>query len=217
MAVVGFLQGLFFYAAGDRPLAFAFELVGFATGILAVFLIARERIAGWPIGVVSCVVYVFVYWDHKLYSDAILFVVFGVMQLAGWWEWLRRPSRRSGGEVVVRRLTQRAALAWLVGCFAMTIAWALAILRLFPDASLPYHDAATTVFSLAAQWLMVRRFLACWPAWMAVNVLATLNYVEKGMYPTAVLFVVYFALAIVGFVTWKKSMEAQGSVEFSAG
>lgn len=202
--MIDYLLQLFFFQPGAAPALFFLELTGFITGIASVYLLAMKRLLGWPIGIANCMIYIYVFYHHQFYSDSILYIYFLVMMFVGWWDWTRPASRTSKEGLAVRRLSYRAALAWLYTAIGLTIVWG-ALMRHWLEAALPYHDAATTIFSFIAQYLMARRYLECWVLWIAVDIVSPLNYLEKGLIPTAVLYGVYLGLAVAGLHRWRES------------
>ena len=80
------------------------------------------------------------------------------------------------------------------------------MLARFTDAALPYIDSATTSTSLVAQWMMTRKILENWAVWVAVDVVYIAMFVVKRLYLTAGLYAVFFVLAVMGYVQWKRSL-----------
>jgi nicotinamide mononucleotide transporter len=73
-----------------------------------------------------------------------------------------------------------------------------------PSAAMPLLDALTTALGVVATWMLARRYLEQWLIWVFVDLLSAGMYFYKGLYPTAILFLVYTAMALVGYVAWKK-------------
>jgi nicotinamide mononucleotide transporter len=71
------------------------ELLGFATGLACVWLVVRQHIANWPVGIVNVVLLMVAFWTAGLYGDAALQIVYVVLGFYGWWAWLR-PNRADG-------------------------------------------------------------------------------------------------------------------------
>ncbi|MEN6540256.1 MAG: nicotinamide mononucleotide transporter, partial [Mizugakiibacter sp.] len=65
------------------------ELAAALLSAWAVWLMARRRPLGWPIGLLSVLVYAAVFLDAKLYSDALLQGAFAALIVYGWHRWLR--------------------------------------------------------------------------------------------------------------------------------
>ena len=186
------------------------EVLAAVFGFVCVVLTLRRNIWCWPTGLVQVSLYIWVFWKAKLYSDMGLHVVYVLMSFYGWWHWLRGGLDK--GRVRVERLTRPGALFWLVLAGAGTAGLGL-LMATRTDAALPYWDAATTVLSLIAQWLMARKVLESWLYWITVDVLAVGIYAVKGLYPSSLLYGTFLVLASLGFFAWLKSLREQGTSE----
>lgn len=175
------------------------ELVASVLGVISVSLLVRQNIWCWPIGIVMVTMYVYIFWQARLYSDMGLQVYYIGMQAWGWYHWLH--GDQSDGTVRVSRMTNRAIGVWTALLAAGTAALGFTMMT-FTDADVPYWDAATTVMSLLAQYLQTMKWLEAWILWILVDVLATGIYIYKGLYATSVLYTVFLGLATWGLIDW---------------
>lgn len=187
----------------------AIELVATAFGLTSVALTVRQSIWCWPTGLVMVVLYVWVFYEARLYSDMLLHVVYIGLSIYGWYSWAGGGARED--ELPVARLRRGTALAWIALGIAGTASLGYSMQRL-TDASLPYWDAAVTVLSLIAQYLMARKILESWIFWITVDVLAIGVYFVKELYVTSGLYTVFLALATAGWFAWHRSIQ-QGRTE----
>ena len=191
------------------------ELLGFLSGALCVYLVTRENIWNWPLGVVTAAFYIVVFARKGLYSDTGLQVVYLVLSFYGWWHWLHGERQvRDDGErpgaptrsapLVVTHVPAREFA--LVAVIAVAF-WLLlyAITSRIPGVTAPALDSALASTSLAAQYLMTRKYVENWILWIAVDVLYIWLYYTRALGLTAVLYTVYLALAILGYIQWKRS------------
>lgn len=185
------------------------EIIGTALGVLGVWLMIRQNVWGWPVGLVQVTVSAWVFYGARLYSDAILQVFFFVIQAYGWWHWLT-GGPTSEGSLPVTRMRVRAVIGWSVSGVLCALAWG-ETMRRTTDAALPHWDAFILVFSLLAQWWQARKRLECWVGWMVVNVVAVAVYWAKDLHLYAGLYGIFFAMAVAGHVAWQKSMTAQST------
>jgi nicotinamide mononucleotide transporter len=185
------------------------EIVGTVLGVVGVGLMIRQNIWGWPVGLVQVAVYAWIFFEAKLYSDAILQGFFFALQAYGWAHWLMNPRHAAHSDLAVTRLTAREVAVWLVVGALGAAAWG-ELMRRETDAALPHWDAFILVFSLIAQWLQARKRLECWAGWMIVNVVGIGVYWAKDLRLTAGLYAVFFAMAVAGHVEWRKSMREAG-------
>lgn len=179
------------------------EAVATVLGIISVTLLVRQNIWCWPTGIVMVTLYIFIFYDARLYSDMGLQVAYVFMQAYGWYHWVF-GARDDEALLPVTRLTRRAGFAWLVVIGVGTAGLGYGV-DTYTDADLAYWDAATTVMSLVAQFLQARKILECWALWIAVDVLAVGIYAFKGLYITTILYTVFLGLATWGLLEWRRA------------
>ena len=181
------------------------ELVAVVTGFACVWLAARESIWNFPVAIVSCLLYVFVYFGAKLYADCGLQGLFILLNCYGWFEWLY--GGRNATELGVTHATGRE---WLVSAgFAAVFTLGFGYyLRQQTDAALPYVDSFTTAGSLVAQYLLTRKRLENWLLWLLVDAVYVPVLWVKALYFTSVLYFLYLALAAYGYRQWRRELTA---------
>ena len=172
-------------------------------GLVAVILVVRQNIWCWPTGLVQVALYVFVFFQVKLYSDVLLHMIYVVVQIYGWYHWLHGGADH--GELPVSKLGNPARMGWIAAALAGTIGWGY-LMQTTTDAAIPFGDAFTTATSLIAMWLQARKRIETWYFWIAVDVVAIGIYYVKGLYWTSGLYVVFLVLCIVGLVSWQRSL-----------
>lgn len=180
------------------------EIVGAVTGILAVWLTTRQKIWCWPVGIVSVWLYVFVFYQARLYATMGLQVVYVGLALYGWYAWTK--GGRADGPLRVSRASSRTRLVALGVGLAVTLGLGTWLGRQ-TDEALPLTDAAVTSFSLIAQWMQTRKLIENWWLWLAIDAVYVFMNVSQGLMPTAGLYAVYTALAAAGLRAWRRSME----------
>src|SRR3569833_4541483 len=161
------------FTLGSTPTTWA-EVLGFSTGAINVWLVVRQHIANWPIGIANVILLGLIFLDGGLYADAGLQVVYVVLQAWGWWQW------RCGGQdrpELDTRGTSRTD--WLALTVAGIVATALLtwILSTWTDSTVPFWDALTTTISLAATYGQSRKLLESWWLWFVVVLFFVLLFV----------------------------------------
>ena len=181
------------------------EIIAALVGAVSVWLSVRQNIWSWPTAIVNVVLYTLVFYEAKLYADMGLQVIYAVLSVYGWYEWLYGGEGRT--ELHVTRTGARVgALLAVIALLGSALLGTL--LHRETDAALPYMDAALSSTSLVAQWMMTRKLLENWLVWIAVDVLYVGMFIFKGLYLTAGLYAVFLALAVRGYVDWRRSMRA---------
>jgi nicotinamide mononucleotide transporter len=179
------------------------EVAGFASGLLSVWLYVRQSVWAWPVGIVNGGCWFVLFWSSRLYLDAGLQWVYIGLSIAGWYWWLR-----GGGPagLPVTRTGRRERIVLVAIGLAATLGlwWAMVAV----DDALPLPDAATTVVSLIAQYMLTRKLLESWWCWIAVDVAYVAIYSSQQLYLTAALQPLFIVLCVAGLRQWRASMRA---------
>ena len=183
------------------------ELVAAAIGLVAVWLVVREHVWSWPIGAVQVALYIYIFAGAQLYADAGLQAIYFVLQFYGWYQWLHGGAHHD--RLRVSRVTPRV-LALSLGTGALGTVALGSLLARYTDQALPYWDSGIAAFSLVAQWMLAKKLIENWVFWFVIDVVAVGVYLNRGLYPTSVLYFVYLGLAIAGWRSWHRSLATQG-------
>ncbi len=181
------------------------EIIAAILGAISVWLVVLRNVWAFPIGIVMVTMYAWIFYEAKLYSDMLLQVFFFVLQIQGWLDW-SRSQKGDDQKIAVRQLSQQQ---WLLtgGILVVgTVMLGFIVKSVFPDAALPWLDAFAAVVSMLAQWWMNRRYLDNWTLWIAVDALYLYIYYSKGLYATFVLYGIFLAMAVAGYIEWKKKL-----------
>ena len=181
------------------------EIAGFVTGALSVWLAVRQNPWNWPFGVANAVCFLVLFWQARLFGDMALQLLFIAICLLGWYRWLFGGAGHA--PLRVTRITALGALGY-AGAGAIATALFTPYLRSVGDAS-PFLDALTTVLSVEAQFLMTRKVIEHWWVWMAADVIYIWLYASRHLYLTSLLYVVFFAMCVVGLREWLRDSAAQ--------
>src|SRR5689334_12117970 len=177
------------------------EIAAALLGIVNVVLVVRRSTWNYPFGILMVALYFFVFWDAKLYSDALLQIFFFVIQIYGWWAWVH--ARHVDHGVAVAWMPWRQRLPWLAGTAVAVALWGSGMAR-FTDAAAPFVDATTAGLSIAAQCLQSLRRVESWMLWIAVDVIAIGLFAWKGLFVTSALYALFFMLAAIGLFEWRR-------------
>jgi nicotinamide mononucleotide transporter len=170
---------------------------------VSVYLSTRENIWSWPTAIVSVLMYSVVFVNAGLYSDAGLQFFFCAISVYGWYEWLHGGENRT-----VLRVSRATRGAWLLSAVFGVVFWLglTAVTSRLSGVSLPMLDSGLTTLSVIAQVMMTRKILENWILWIIADIVYVPMYAYKGLYPTALLYAVFLALAVMGFVQWRRSL-----------
>jgi nicotinamide mononucleotide transporter len=178
------------------------EVFGFATGAACVILAARRNLWNFPIGIANNLVFIVLFIPAALYADAGLQAVYIAMSVAGWVGWAR--GRASDDRPLIVSMPA-SAIPWLAAAGLVCAVILFVLLSAFTDSTTEAADAATTAGSLVAQYMMNRRWIQSWYAWIAVDVAYVGLYLVKGLWITGLLYVLFIGMCVFGLRTWNRS------------
>ena len=184
------------------------EVAAFVSGALCVWLVARQHVANWPIGIANAVFFLLLFAKYGLYADSGLQVVYVVLGAYGWWAWLHGGDQRSELAVSTTTVPQWIALAAVTAAGTGGL-WAL--LSHVSDSNVPAWDALTTALSLAATWGQCRKKVESWWIWIAADAIYIPLYAYKSLWLTAALYVGFAALCVLGLRNWKADLAGHGA------
>jgi len=180
------------------------EVFGAVTGIAYMILEIRRNIFLWPLGIITSAVYIYVFGREGFYANMGLQVYYLVISIYGWYMWRRQPvADQPDGKSDVRRIGAATAVWCTVFLFVL---WAglWFLLDRATDSPVTVWDGLIASLSVVATWMLTRKYLEQWYVWILANAIAVAVYITCGLYPTAVLFMVYFIMAIIGVREWSR-------------
>lgn len=176
--------------------------------VINVALVARRSIWNYAFAIAGVLLYAWIFFHAKLYSDALLQGFFLVINLYGWRHWSQSVARE--GDVRVERMRPADRWLWLGGIAAATAGWGWLMHR-FTDATLPWLDAGVAMASIAAQILLSRQKIENWLLWIAVDLVAIGMYALKDLWVTCALYVVLLGVSAWGLIDWRRAERAVGA------
>ena len=181
------------------------EYSAVALNLLFLVLLMREKIACWPVGIAASLLFIWVWIDARLYSEAVLHTYYVVVGFFGWWRW---SARRTEGPLRIRTWGWTPHLVAL----AIGVLGTLALGTFFArttDAAQSYADALSTIFSFVATYMEAQKILSTWIFWIAINAFSVWLYAGRGKEAAAGMMVAYALLSVLGWRMWTKSHRKQ--------
>lgn len=180
------------------------EIVAALCGLANVGLLVRRSVWSYPFALVMVSLYGAIFWQQRLYSDALLQIFFFVVNIYGWVHWVQV---KGDGELPVRYLSAGMRVVIGMATLAACAVWGTVMHR-YTDAAAPFWDGSVAMISVTAQILLARRYIENWLLWVVVDILAIGLFASRGLYITTGLYVVFLLLAGLGFWQWVKADRA---------
>lgn len=181
------------------------QLSGILLGLLYLWLEYRADIRLWIVGLIMPVVHGILYYRSGLYADCSMQAYYVLAGLYGWCVWQRNKAGATQKQKTLRigHTPLRIVPILLTAYICAHIGIYLLLVR-FTDSTVPFWDSFTTALSIIAMWMLSRKLVEQWLVWLLVDLTTVGLYLYKDIPLTAGLYLLYSALAIVGYLRWRK-------------
>jgi nicotinamide mononucleotide transporter len=176
--------------------------VGSLTGALCVWLLVKQNIWNWPIGITNNIFYIIIFYKSGLFADAGLQFVYIAISIYGWWNWLHGGVQHTELKV---NTASAAGVAGYLGMAAVATAALYWLLRRFTPSTVPFADGLTVALFLTAQFMMSKKIVQNWWFWIVGDALVIGLYIYKHLYLTSALYAFFLAMCIAGLLEWQKA------------
>ena len=182
------------------------ELIGSILGLIYIFFSIRQHILTWPVGLLTSVFYVAIFYQSGFYADMGLQVYYVFISIYGWYFWLKGKRSDEDKKVPVKKSSN---ILWLkiLATTLLLFLIILYILKNYTNSTVPVMDSLTTALSISATWMMARKYIEHWVIWIFVDIVSAGLYIYKNLWPTVILFLVYTVMAYLGYIEWKKDLK----------
>ena len=189
----------------DYPMSFI-ELFGTLTGLITVWLAARNNIYTWPVGLINVSSFFIIFWQVQLYADMFLQIYFFAMSIYGWIFWYRQKDKIEKIRILNLGHILIAAGAMAIAIYLLGLL--ISNIHIFypkafsKPAAYPYWDAFTTVLSIVASVWMARRIIESWILWILVDIVAIALYFLKGIKLVSIEYIIFLLMSTYGLIIW---------------
>jgi len=177
------------------------ESVAVLFSVLYVILAAKENILCWWAAVISVTLYIYIFFSVQLYPETGLQVFYLFMAFYGYYNWNKKEQSLQIIEWNISKhfavLILGAILTFLMGFYFTT----------YTNAKMPIVDSFTTVFSIFATYMVVKKILGNWLYWIVIDTVSVYLFYSRDLHLTSLLFMTYTIIAIFGYFNWLKMMQ----------
>ncbi|MBW2941577.1 nicotinamide riboside transporter PnuC [Zhongshania aquimaris] len=181
------------------------ELGAVALALAYLILAMRENSLCWYAAFISTSIYIFLFWDVSLLMESALQIFYLAMAVYGWWQW-RKGSEEHELRIHCWSLRTHLLVFNAVGVLTLVFGYVLANNT---HAELPYLDSFTTWGAVITTYMVTRKVLENWIYWIVIDGASVYLYIDRGLYLTALLFVFYVVLVVIGFFQWRAIFERE--------
>lgn len=181
------------------------ELCGTLSGLIYVWFSIRQSLITWPAGIITSILYVWVFFDARLYAMMGLQGYYIIISIYGWWSWHRGVEEETSDEKLhVTRTNRSLWIKLFIVSLLLTLIMYFILAK--TDSPLPFGDAFTTALSIIATWMLARKKIEHWMIWIFIDLVSVALYIYRDLQLTAFLFLVYSIMAGIGFYEWRKEI-----------
>jgi nicotinamide mononucleotide transporter len=180
------------------------EIVAVAFGLLSVWFAKKENILVYPTGIINVLVYVYLCYFAGLYADMGINAFYFIMSVYGWYNWSRKVD--TSHHVPISKATRSQLIISLVA-FVVFFLLLWYVLARFTDSVVPVWDSFTTSIFIISMWLMALKKIENWLGWIIGDALVIPLFAYKGLVFTSFQYIVFLALAISGYLEWRKKLK----------
>ncbi|MDZ4730775.1 MAG: nicotinamide riboside transporter PnuC [Xanthomonadales bacterium] len=184
---------------------FAWEALAVVLAITYLVLAIRQNIWCWAAAAVSTLIYLFIMFDAKLYMESVLQLFYLAMAAYGWYQWRQHDQN---DEVLQVRTWPLSYHLFAIASVLILVFASGHLLSEYSDAALPHLDSFTTWGAVIATFMVARKILENWVYWFVIDAVSVGLYLNRGLLLTALLFILYLVLIILGYRSWRASMQA---------
>lgn len=186
------------------------EITGFTIGLIYLYYEYHANSKMWIAGLVMPMISMWVYYSKGLYADFAMNIYYLVMAVYGYVAWTFNFRRRQKENLPVSHIAPRALLgtaAVFAAVYAALVTW----LIFLTDSNVPWLDGFTTAMSIIGTWMLARKYIEQWMAWILVDIVCVGLYIYKGIYFYSALYAAYTVVAFFGYLKWRRLMAGQAA------
>lgn len=185
------------------------ESIAVATGLLSVWYSKKINVLVFPIGIISVLLYVFIFIKNGLFANAVINFLYFVISVFGWWNWVKATSNEqratSNDNLQVTFLTKKHRLLTLAIVFVL-----LVISKIFTTDTPTFLDYFTGVLGLGGMLLTALKKVENWVLYLLCDIILIPLCIVNGLYLTVLQYIIYAIIAVMGCISW--SEEAKKNV-----
>ena len=181
-----------------------FEIVAALLAIAYLVLAMMQDIRCWVAWIISSLMYFFVMYSANLYMEALLQIFYIFIGLYGLYQWRFKADKKDALKITTWSVKNHLIV---IGALVFLTSLSGYVLMIYTAAASPFIDAFTTWGAIAASYLVAKKILENWFYWFVIDFVSVFLFISRELYPTALLFIVYLVLVVIGYSAWRKSWQ----------
>ncbi|MBR4156197.1 MAG: nicotinamide mononucleotide transporter [Bacteroidales bacterium] len=176
------------------------ESIAVATGLISVWYSKKINILVFPIGIISVLLYVFIFIKNGLFANAGINFLYFVISVFGWWNWQKTKDKRQKTEdLAVTFLNSRQRFVTLTIVLVL-----LFTSKIFSSDTTTFLDYITGILGLGGMLLTALKKVENWVLYLLCDIILIPLCIYNGLYLTVLQYIIYAIIAVMGYISWSK-------------
>ena len=181
------------------------ESIAVATGLLSVWYSKKINVLVFPIGIISVLLYVFIFVKNGLFANAVINFLYFVISVFGWWNWKKdngqqtTDNRQQSESLTVTFLNTRQRFVTLAIVLVL-----LFVSKIFSSDTTTFLDYLTGVLGLGGMLLTALKKVENWVLYLLCDIILIPLCIYNGLYLTVLQYIIYAIIAVMGYISWSK-------------
>lgn len=167
-------------------------------GALGVWLTIKQNIWCWFFALICVIASIVEFYNKRLFGDMSLQVFYFFAGVYGWVYWKKQQNEK----FTVQKTPRTFIPVLLMATIAQSVLYYFLLLHFKGDQ--PLLDALLTACSLTATYMMTKKWVENWAAWVLIDGTYILLYGIKAMWSFALLYLLFTIMAYYGWQKWRK-------------
>lgn len=167
--------------------------------LLSVGFAVKNNILTWPTGIISNVIYMYIFYNLNIFGNTFIQAVFILQSIDGWYKWKHNNTRKISELDTMdftKTIIATVVLSFLVYFFLV-----------LTDSKSPILDSSTTAISIMGIILLSLKKVESWYFWILTDIIYIWFFIKEGLYLSSLTYIIILILAIIGLIQWEKDLK----------
>jgi len=175
-------------------------LIALISGVLGVLLTIKQKIWCWPVSLIAVVSSIIEFYHERLFGDMALQIFYFFSGIYGWIYW----GKNKNTDFKIHYAKNSTVPFLLIATGVLSLVFYFLLIHFHGDR--PLFDGVLTACSLTATYMMTKKWIENWVAWIAIDASYVVLYGVKFMWLFSLLYLVFALMALYGWLKWKKTL-----------
>lgn len=191
-------------------------IISATSGVICVVCTGKGKLSAYIFGAINTALYAYIAFSANYYGEVMLNALYYFpLQFYGFYVWNRNIDTKTK-EVKKRNMSKNHFIFMLLFIFTATVLYGFLLKSI--NGKLPFFDSFSTVVSVVAMIVSIKRFAEQWILWIVVDIVTVFmwgyTFFVHGTesIATLLMWIVYLLNAVFMYVKWQKEACRTGGI-----